>query len=386
MIDELAISSGCERSEWTDVAELKSEFGTKAATLTTLPRKWTPPFVLISAKLFDGKNFDGRAIFDLGEEIISNIRKLAELTGTLIVRSSVIGETIWDRGKYESVIVDLKTAGFENALSTAVTRVLWSASSRRAGLVLQSFVKPRARGEFGNLLRVSKTRDQWELTYDDGSTTTSVRFNTQRDQAADPNSQLDIKAGVAQERLIGPVCAWLNNELLRGVSLRLSCEWIMDRQHLYVVQIDQEDEDFVGINPFQLRVAPAHHPSVEEGRFIKPASEAAIAEWDKLHVLSELYDKGEPRKPTLFYVPLSKLPANDDANAFSQLVDDFRRIVGPDNIVIRTSVRAGEEKRVNLERTEGLKPEQAARRTLELRDQLLRETSIEQYAVPSRSW
>ena len=379
MMDDLIFSSDYERSEWTDIDELKSVFGTKAATQATLPRLWTPPFALISAQISDGHCEEG-VISKLGEGGMSRIRKLAELTGSLIIRSSVIGETIWDRGTYESVIINLQMGDFENALVDAITRVLSSASTRRSGLVLQSYIKPRARGEFGNLLRVSKTRDQWEMTYEDGSVTTSVRFNTQRDQAADPCSPIEIKAGVPQERLIGPVCAWLNNELLRGISLRLNCEWIMDGQQVYLVQIDQEDEDFVGINPFQLRVAHAHQPTVEEGFFIKPATEAAIAEWDKLHVLRELYDKGEPRRPTLFYVPVSSLPASGDATAFSKLVDDFSRIIGPDNIVIRTSVRAEEEKKVNLERTEGLRPEQAARRALELRDKLAQEGSVEKYA------
>jgi predicted house-cleaning noncanonical NTP pyrophosphatase (MazG superfamily) len=237
----------------------------------------------------------------------------------------------------------------------------------------------RALAENSEIFCVFPRRAINGMTYEDGSVTTSVRFNTQRDQAADPYSPIEIKAGVPQERLVGPVCAWLNNELLRGVSLRLNCEWIMDGQQVYLVQIDQEDEDFVGINPFQLRIDHAHQPAVEEGFFIKPATETAITEWDKLHVLRELYDEGEPRRPTLFYVPVSSLPANGDATAFSKLVDDFSRIIGPDNIVIRTSLRAG-EKKVNLERTEGLRPEHAAHRALELRDKLAKEGSIEKYA------
>src|ERR1700685_1968054 len=61
-------------------------------------------------------------------------------------------------------------------------------------------------------------------------------------RTVNPECRLDL------ERLIGPVCAWLNNDLLRGFSLRLNCEWVTDHQHFYIVQIDQEDEDFVGIN------------------------------------------------------------------------------------------------------------------------------------------
>jgi hypothetical protein len=161
MIDDLIFSSDFERSEWADIDELKSVFGTKAATLTTLPRLWTPPFALISARIPGGHRGEG-VISRLGKGGMSRIRKLAELTGSLIIRSSVIGETIWDRGTYESVIIDLQKGDFDNALVDAITRVLASASTRRGGVVIQSYVKPRARGEFGNLLRVSKTRDQWD--------------------------------------------------------------------------------------------------------------------------------------------------------------------------------------------------------------------------------
>ncbi len=380
MITNTLFSSDSDRVEWSDIDELKLQFGTKGATLTTLPRLWTPPFVLVSASLFDADHFDGSAISSLGLDALSRIRQIAGIAGRLIVRSSVIGETIWDRGTYESVVVDLSGENFKDSLCDAVSRVLESAAPRRAGLVLQSFITSRARGEFGNLLRVSKTRDQWELRYEDGNTTSSLRFNAQRDQAADPFSAVDLKAGIPLERLIAPICSWLNNELLRGVSQRLNCEWVIDGRQVFLVQIDQEDEDFVGTNPFQLRIAPAHHPAAEEGKYIFSAQGEAVVEWDKLKVLNDLYDKDEPRKPTLFYAPLSMLPPSDDRVAVEILENDFRRIVGPNNIVIRTSVRAGKDKQVNLPRTEGLRPEQAARQCLEWRDDFQKDGSVEDLA------
>jgi hypothetical protein len=78
-------------------------------------------------------------------------------------------------------------------------------------------VQPRARGEFGNLLRVSKTRDHWELSSNASGATSRVRFNTQRDEAANSRSPLELKRGVPRERLFGSIAAWLNNYLRRGV-------------------------------------------------------------------------------------------------------------------------------------------------------------------------
>lgn len=373
-------SADVEPSDWSDIDSLKSRFGTKGATLATLPRAWTPAFALIAAEAFGDDNQDCEAILRLGEDVLTRLKKLADPNGSLIVRSSVVGETIWDRGTYLSVTIDGADHEFKAKLVHATKSVLASATKRRAGLVLQKYINPRARGEFGNLLRVSKTRDQWELRYEDGRTTSSVRFNAQRDRAANPNASIEIRAGIAQERLIAPICAWLNNELLRGTSQRLNCEWVMDRHNVYLVQIDQEDEDFVGINPFQLRIVPAHQPDAGDGKYIKSASGPAIAEWDKLQVLDDLYDKNEPRRPTLFYVPLSALPETGDAEGLTGLEDDFRALVGPDNIVVRTSVRAGADKKVNLPRTEGLSPKEAACRCMQWRDEISADSPPSAYA------
>jgi hypothetical protein len=115
--------------------------------------------------------------------------------------------------------------------------VLASAPGKKVGLVIQSHVNPRARGEFGNLLRVSKTRDHWELSVDASGTTSRISFNTQRDEAANPRIPLEFKPKVPRERLFGSIAAWLNNYLLRGHSQRVNCEWIADHNYIYLVQV-----------------------------------------------------------------------------------------------------------------------------------------------------
>jgi hypothetical protein len=194
-------SEDAARVEWSDAEQLKLEFGPKAATLACLPREWTPPFALISSKAFGASVAPEQALDALGNDFISRIRKLAGPANTVYVRSSVVGETIWDRGSYESVVVDASAADFKSAaededfkgvnpfqlrvppLIEAVKQVLASAPNKQIGLVIQSFVQPRARGEFGNLMRVSKTRDQWELSSESAGTTSRVRFNiVSRDQ------------------------------------------------------------------------------------------------------------------------------------------------------------------------------------------------------------
>ncbi|HTV30598.1 MAG TPA: nucleoside triphosphate pyrophosphohydrolase [Xanthobacteraceae bacterium] len=322
--------------------------------MLAVPRSWTPPFALISA--------------DAPRDALSaasRVRALVEGGGQLVVRSSVLGESIWDRGRYRSVNCDATAVGFEERLNNAIDEVVQSASGKAVALLVQRFVKPLARGEFGNLLRISKTRDHWELSTEMGEARSTVKFNTQRDEAASPDAPLRNRPSISRERLFGSVAAWLNNNLVRGRRQRLNCEWVADSENLFIVQLDEEDEDFVGANPFQIRVLPRHRPAAAKGTFLAHAEGDALQSWDKLKVLEELWEPDATQKPTLFFVPLVDLQGED---VQQRLEDDFRNLVGPANVVVRTSVRAGKEKPPNLPRTEGVNPDRAAAWCMEERD------------------
>jgi|GEM_PF-342303 len=296
----------------------------------------------------------------MGAEFFARVIALAGDTGELIVRSSVVGESIWDRGTYESIVCGTGRDNFDEALQNAVDQVLASAPDKDMALVIQRYIKPRLHGEFGNLLRISKTRDHWELSSTSGAFISRDRFNTQRDESASPQNPLLIKRSLSRERQFGPIAAWLNNYLLRGRLDRLNCEWVADHERLYLVQIDEEDEDHVGINPFQIRISPSPRPAAARGTFLAHAEGDAIKQWDKLKVLEELWEPEATHKPVLFYVPLAELVGPDDDVIRQNLAEDFRTLVADANIMVRTSVRAGREKLLNLPRTEGVNPQTAA--------------------------
>lgn len=360
---------------WSDAHAHSAEFGPKGSMLLAVPRCWTPPFALIATST--------------GHEAISPFlpRIGALANGHLIVRSSVLGESIWDRGRYQSVACDAAAEGFDERLFNAVDQVVSSAPGKSVAVVVQRYVKPLARGEFGNLLRISKTRDHWELSTEAGEARSSIKFNTQRDEAASPDVPLRNKP--PRERLFGSVAAWLNNNLLRGRRQRLTCEWVVDGESLFIVQLDEEDEDHVGVNPFQIRVVPSRRPAAAKGTFLAHAEGEAVKEWDKLKVLEELWEPNATHKPTLFFVPLAHLEGEDVQR---RLADDFRTLVAQSNIVVRTTVRAGVEKAPNLPRTEGVGPERAAKWCLDECDRyraesvsLLERAFVTHHFVPARS-
>jgi hypothetical protein len=359
MSEQFLFSEDVPLLGWSDGCAGKHMYGPKGAMLLVLPRPWTPPFALVSAAVFSGDG-DGRRLSSSGAEFFARVRALAGDAGELIVRSSVVGESIWDRGSYKSIICSAAVDDFEDVLQGAVGRVLASAPGKDMALVIQRYIQPRLHGEFGNLLRISKTRDHWELSATSGALISHNRFNTQRDEAASPKRPLRIKRSLSRERQFASIAAWLNNYLLRGRPERLNCEWVADHETLYLVQIDEEDEDHVGINPFQIRVSPSPRPAAARGAFLAHAEGDALKQWDKLKVLEELWEPEATHKPTLFFVQLGNLVEPNDGDVKQRLAEDFRSLVAHGNIMVRTSVRAGREKLPNLPRTEGMGPESAA--------------------------
>jgi len=239
--------------------------------------------------------------------------------------------------------------------------VVNSTGQKPTAVVVQAYLQPTQRGEFGNLLRVSKTRDHWELTtHTAAGAIISSRLNTQRDSAASDREPLSARPRLSQERLFGSVAAWINNVLVCGHSTRLNCEWISRNETFFIVQIDAEDEDFIGVNPFQLRIEPIYEPPAGSAATLRAAESPGIAHWDKLKVLEDLWGDGIEHRPHLFYAAVSDIPESNASDRFAALVRDFEQLIGPNNIVVRTTVKSSCDKVLNLPRTECLSPVQAA--------------------------
>lgn len=352
-------------ASWSESIDAREAFGPKAAGLMLVPRAWTLPFILVRAS----QTRDLLPLAALNAAFAQQLQSLAGEGRQIIVRSSVVGERIWDRGSYKSIAVNLATQDWIETFQAACTQVIDSAGSHACGLVLQRFLEPKQRGEFGNLLRISRTRDQWEITTHEQDHATSLRLNVQRDAAAFADAPLTARPRLSLERLFGSVGAWVNNELLRGKLTRLNIEWISDTTRFYIVQLDEEDEDLTGVNPWQITITPVHTSEGGSGQYIRVPDPAAIDHWDKLRVLKELWSESDPHKPNLFYIPLAGLPDTGDAIATKAFASEFARLLGPDYIMVRTSVKREENKPVNLPRTPNcLTPDDATAWCLARRD------------------
>lgn len=380
----LYLSDATTPISWPELSDARTTFGPKAAGLMLLPRAWTLPFILVPA----GQTRNLLSPTPLDAALAEQLQTLAGEGRQIIVRSSVIGETIWDRGRYASITVDLASPDWAVAFQDAWADVLNSAGGRATGLVLQRFLKPKQRGEFGNLIRISRTRDQWEITTHEQDHATSLRLNVQRDAAASIDASLTPRPRLSRERLFGSIGAWVNNDLLRGQSSRLNIEWISDNARFYIVQLDEEDEDLTGVNPWQITITPIHTAVGGSGQYISIPGPSEINHWDKLRVLKELWSENDPRKPNLFYIPLERLPKTGDVAATQALAAEFARLLGPDYIMVRTSVKRDENKPVNLARTPNcLMPNEAAAWCLATRDKIaMKGVALRDYAFISHRY
>lgn len=347
--------------DWPSAQPLLPTYGPKGAFLTVLPRLWTPPFVLIPAPFLNrsvSNPFD-----DLPPSEVDALWEFCESWPRLILRSSIIGETIWERGSYHSAILpQLEKESFLAQLWLAAEAVKASASGKQVALVLQDYRRAQFRGEFGNLLRISKTRDHWEVSsLSDDSNVHRTSLNTQRDMAADPGKPLSGHISPGSVRSFGSIAAWINNELLLGVSSRVNCEWVFDGSQVLLVQLDEEGPDDGGVNPLQVRIPPMIAPLDREGRYLRRPSYDELKFWDKLIVIDQLSTEDADVKPTLFFAPVQDLAEAQNDEVEQTLAEDFGNQIGPNEIIIRTSIRSGRTKELNLPKTEGLTPSEAAR-------------------------
>lgn len=369
MSADLIASIHIEPISWSQREVYAQFFGPKGAGLLVLPRPWCPKFLLVSAVYaarLEDRTLDAECTC---KEILAKLSELGIVDDPLIIRSSVIGESIWDSGTYKSV----RSTSTPMDLISGIRSVLQSTGGKPSGLVIQKFIESAESGEFGNLQRISKTRDHWENSTRRLETINKERFNSQRDIAPSHNDHLKARSAVARERFFGSIAAWLNNELLRGYNDRVSCEWVRRAEYFYLVQIDAEDEDIGGVNPLQLYIDSTIRTDGTSGEILKKADVHSCEEWDKLSVLSELFDPSDQSNPDLYFITFSSINSDTDK---AQIESEFLSAFGK-NIVVRTSVRKHAVKQMNLPKTDCLEPAEAAQWCFETAQELKKDANYE---------
>lgn len=232
----------------------KDQVGAKAFGLKDLYLSWVPKYFIVTTaafKFWKNAHISGGGLSASETQWFCNKTKLSEcislvcegLYDTLIIRSSVIGETILERGTYESK----RCKATESALLSALCE-MWlhfdnmqndqSLSQSEIALLIQPFIKSCLSGHLSNERRVSKNQSEWLCEFDIPSgqgPATVIRFKVKPQLNSYPeinllcenNEHLIIQLKYVAGRFIDK-------------TTRCHIEWLWDGKRLWVVQRDLE--------------------------------------------------------------------------------------------------------------------------------------------------
>lgn len=319
--------------------------GGKAKGLRRLPTAWTPRFSVVpNQRLVAGQH----ELLDTAQQLIDELQ-----LDHCIVRSNAADETLADRGRHESFVVNNATC---ETVAEALSDVAKGGQHAgvQMGAIVQHFVAPLLKGHLSNERRVSKTRNQWQVESETNGGLND-RFNSQRDPPADPSKPLPPLRAPDLRRALASIGRWATQTF----QSRVHMEWVFDGTRLWIVQIDLEDEaPDPGVDP---RVQPIPLKAIGAGRpktpsRLLPAEPERFPSYRKIASIADFAAVCTGNYPRLYVI------CGSDLEAFikTEGADTLRACIG-ERLVCRTDLlpeaRSAAEG-LNLPRTDTVQPEE----------------------------
>jgi predicted house-cleaning noncanonical NTP pyrophosphatase (MazG superfamily) len=290
--------------------EFRTEYGAKACGLCALPPEWTPTFALIPAAAFviwqrNGRDSLTRFLRTTDADVLkaSNILS-GDGIRKVILRSSAVEETLEDRGKYASIVANDPT-NFDALVDAAInifSKFAEKTPLSTVALVMHAYMEATVTGHLSNEVRFSPTRDRWSHEIHLGGQGQFVQDHLSSLTAKPPNTKRPLACTTLRQihGLLRQLGSWVNGFSNR----RAHIEWCVAGDVLWIVQLDFEEEDHLGVDP---RIAPRANPQVDMalirkgGRYFKRYAVGTSTRWSKLKNVCD-FDVGN-RKPKhiLFY-------------------------------------------------------------------------------------
>lgn len=340
-----------------------AKVGMKAAGLSVVPPKWTPPFFVIPTDAYREWREVERAADEflntLGHEVSAATGLWSEVWNRgILLRSSAVGESLADRGENETLELpaDYDPVRIGAAIQSIYQKFAEVNSAGNIAIVVQARVPVQALGHLSNEQRVSKTRNHWVWEVE-SAPDVPRRFNTQRDFPPDEDGELSLGAP-AERTLIRRF-----HELGRWCTLlqcgRAHIEWGATTRLLWIFQLDFEfDQPDPGQNPEELlrnvdRRSPGELP---EGSIFNKVAANASTGWRKIDKVSDFLIGRPQPYPKLFWITgdqlLAGLASQADLGADLSSISHGRAIC-------RTDCHATGIPTLNLPRTESVSEHRA---------------------------
>lgn len=212
--------------------------GRKHGNLLRLPQKWVPPFI--------GVNIDSK--LSLRDIEVDICRIHTSDSDRIIVRSSGDAENLAMRGALPSFVIEnYDLQKIDEALQTIQAKCL--DNNQLAGAVIQDYIDPELKGHMSNERRVSATRNQWALEFENQDRK-NARFNSQRD--VPQSDEFAISVPDLRDFTLNRKFASIGSYLNQNFEGRMHIEWVISNSIIWIVQIDFEDDDLSGSDPRKL--------------------------------------------------------------------------------------------------------------------------------------
>ena len=276
----------------------------------------------------------------------------------VILRSSGVAETLYDRGKFKS---EKLTKGWNfSAIQTAIEEIFEHAheidDKTELGIVVQEYLDAEYMGHLSNEHRVSPTINQWSYELEKPNWTPSKGINSKRTTSPDPNTPLRCGNQVPHQPLRS-VAHYLVDEFKERCHL----EWIVCRSTLYLAQIDVEWlEQDTGLNP-RKDINTSTPPELDLSRktSFKPYKINTPTRWPKLKNISDFdFDDKKPAPRIYPLSPRRVKAAFGDREAYSSIRDEMVALTG-NRLVVRTDCVQKDVPHINLPRTDTMEVESA---------------------------
>ena len=338
--------------------KISKDYGVKAAGLAFLPPAWRLDFAALSVAVHRA----WRSGHDLSEN--SEARELHSwLQGKsfkqIILRSSGSSETLQDRGKFKSRVLD---QGWSFSTVVDELEMLYRDAAEtdaeaNLGVVVQQFVNADYRGHLSNEHRISPTINQWSYELEVPQWAPSKGINSKFTTAPDPSAQLKCGSQVPHQPLRS-VAHYLVNEFPERCHL----EWLVHQSTLFLMQIDFEwPEIDTGLDPHKdLELQAPSELDLETPTEIKPFKVGTKTKWPKLKNLSDFdFDEDRVLSPKIYQLAPNRVLAAIKSQAdYQKLTTEMKALTG-DCLVVRTDCIKDGRRTFNLPRTDTINVENA---------------------------